>query len=74
MEVRYKVVRIRGILADSVAVDDPNDQHPLPTRVLATNLGTDAGSLLGIEYTCLVSRDPHGTTRSDYRLTDQPKS
>ncbi|MEV8545916.1 hypothetical protein [Streptomyces sp. NPDC051572] len=69
-QVRYKVIKIRGILADSVAVDDPDDQHPLPTRVLATNLGIDAGSLLGIQYTCLVSHDPYGTTRSDYRLVE----
>ncbi|MFD4598975.1 hypothetical protein ACFWPQ_13180 [Streptomyces sp. NPDC058464] len=68
IQVRYKVIKIRGILADSIAVDDPGDQHPLPTRVLATNLGVDANSLLGIQYTCLVSSDPYGTTRFDYRL------
>lgn len=66
--VEYAIVNVRGVLADSVAVHDPNDKHPLPTRVLAASLGVDAGSLLGIHYTCLVSRDPYGTTRSDYRL------
>ncbi|WP_316742760.1 hypothetical protein [Streptomyces sp. MK7] len=68
--VEYQVIRIRGVLADSVAVHDPNDKHPLPSRVLAANLGVEAGSLLGLHYTCLVSRDPYGTTRSDYRLVE----
>lgn len=67
-QVEYEIVKVRGMLADSVAVLDPNDKHPLPTRVFATNLGVDAGSLLGLHYTCLVSRDPYGTTRSNYRL------
>ncbi|MFF4302162.1 hypothetical protein [Streptomyces sp. NPDC001601] len=70
VQVEYKVVKIRGILADSVAVEDPNDKHPLPARVLAANLGVDPSSLLGIQYTCLVSHDPYGTTRSNYRLTE----
>lgn len=68
--VKYKVIKVRGILVDSVAVGDPNDKHPLPARVLAANLGIDASSLLGIQYTCLVSRDPYGTTRSNYRLAE----
>ncbi|MGW3028341.1 hypothetical protein [Streptomyces sp. NPDC001221] len=71
VQVKYKVIKIRGILADSVAVDDPNDKHPLPARVLAANLGIDASSLLGIQYTCLVSRDPYGTTRSNYRRIEE---
>lgn len=66
--VEYEVVEVRGVLADSVAVHDPNDKHLLPTRILATALGVEAGSLLGLHYTCLVSRDPYGATRSDYRL------
>ncbi|MGI5140407.1 hypothetical protein [Streptomyces sp. CA-106110] len=70
IQVKYKIIKIRGILADSVAVDDPNDKHPLPARVLAANLGIDATSLLGIQYTCLVSRDPYGTTRSNYHLVE----
>ena len=66
--VEYEVVEVRGVLADSVAVHDPNDKHPLPTQILATTLGIDAGSLLGLHYTCLVARDSYGITRSDYRL------
>jgi hypothetical protein len=67
-QVEYKIVKIRGVLADSVAVHDPNDKHSLPTRILAANLGVDAGLLLGLHYTCLVSQDSYGTTRSEYRL------
>jgi hypothetical protein len=70
IQTEYKIFKIRGALADSVAVLDPNDKYPLPTRALATNLGVDAGSLLGFHYTCLVSRDPYGTARSDYRLVE----
>ncbi|MFE7960011.1 hypothetical protein [Streptomyces sp. NPDC057413] len=69
--IEYEVIGIRGILADSVAVHDPSDKHPLPSQVLAANLGVEATELTGLRYTCLVSRDPYGTTRSDYRLTDR---
>lgn len=46
--IEYKVVKIRGVLADSVSVNDPNDKHPLPAQALARNLGVDASSLLGL--------------------------
>ncbi|MFF9273829.1 hypothetical protein [Streptomyces griseosporeus] len=76
--VEYEVVEVRGVLADSVAVHEPADTHRLPAWVLSTNLGVDAGSLLGVRYTCLVARDSYGTTRSDYRLRSsgslQPKA
>ncbi|MFH8937666.1 hypothetical protein [Streptomyces griseosporeus] len=67
--VEYEVVGVRGVLADSVALHEPGDKHRLPAWVLATNLGVDAGSLVGVRYTCLVACDPYGTTRSDYRLS-----
>jgi hypothetical protein len=67
IRVEYEIVGIRGSLADFVAVDDPSDKDYVPVDILTRALKVAIDSLPGLHYTCLVSRDSDGTTRSKYR-------
>jgi hypothetical protein len=70
--IEYIVIRIRGVLADSQAADNPADTTTIMAASLAQSLKIDTASLSGQRYTCHVVPDPYGRTFSDYQLIQAP--
>lgn len=70
--VEYVVTGIRGALVDACAVDDPANKYVSPAAVLAQNLKTEVGSLLGCHFSCRVVPGNPGTFFADFQMTPEP--
>ncbi|MFF4708691.1 hypothetical protein ACWC4D_07985 [Streptomyces sp. NPDC001288] len=70
--VEYVVTGIRGALVDAHAVDGPARTYVSPAAVLAQNLKTEVGSLLGCHFSCRVVPGNPGTFFVDFQMTPEP--
>lgn len=66
--VEYVVTRVRGALVEAHAVDDPTNKCVTPAAVLAQNLKTEVGSLLGCHFSCRVVPGNPGTFFVDFQM------
>lgn len=67
--VEYEVIALRGDLVDVEVVGQQGMTGPTEVaRFLAAALGVSSDDLVGCRYTCEVTPDRYGETRSNYRL------
>ncbi|MEU6895341.1 hypothetical protein ABZ934_26865 [Streptomyces sp. NPDC046557] len=63
---------IRGALVDAHVVDDPTKKYVSSAAVLAQNLKTEVGSLLGCHFSCRVVPGNTGTFFVDFQRAPEP--
>ncbi|MFI6985203.1 hypothetical protein ACIBSV_42395 [Embleya sp. NPDC050154] len=64
----FVVVELRGAVAHFRAVDDSSRTYRTGATTLAQQLGIDPSDLPGRHYTCRVTSDEYGVTRSGFEL------